>query len=257
MASFSALVVDDDENFRDSLGLLVAREGYEVRVAGGLDEARGRLAESCPDVVLVDLGLPDGSGLDLLRDEQAAASSEFIVITGNATVESAVEALRQGALDYLTKPLDRSRLKSVLASVARTREFKAEVRSLRGELRELGHFGAMVGRSPAMQLVYDLIARVAPTQAGVLLTGESGTGKELLARAIHEASPRRNKPFITINCSAMAENLLESELFGHEKGAFAGATRSQKGLFETADGGTSGRTHGGGTSAGGLISARM
>ena len=177
MARFSALVVDDDAILRDSLGLLVAREGYDVRYAGNRREARQRLQESMPDVVLLDLGLPDGDGIELLRDESLSAQCDFIVMTGNASVESAVEAMRDGSLDYLTKPVDLDRLRTVLAGIARTRQYRTEVRALRGELRQLGRFGRLVGRSPAMQRVYDLIARVAPTEASVLLTGESGTAR--------------------------------------------------------------------------------
>jgi DNA-binding NtrC family response regulator len=235
---FSALVVDDDRGFRESLALLVARAGCSVRAAASLAEARALLEEAAADVILVDLGLPDGSGIELLRDERIAATSELIVITGNATVDSAVQALREGALDYLTKPLDHARLGSTLAAVFRTRGYKAEVRGLREELRELGRFGRLVGRSPAMQRVYDLIARVAPTQAGVLLAGESGTGKELAAETIHLLSRRREGPFLAVNCGAIAKTLIESELFGHEKGSFTGADSGRRGYFEESDGGT-------------------
>ena len=238
MTTFSALVVDDDHGFRNSLGLLVGREGFEVREAADLKQARDRLEETAADVVLIDRGLPDGDGIELLHDERLAADSDFVVITGNASVDSAVQALRVGALDYLTKPIDHSRLKSILAGVSRTRRFRAEVRSLRGELRQLGRFGRLVGRSPAMQKVYDLIARVAPTQAGVLLTGESGTGKELAAETIHLLSRRRDGPFLAVNCGAIAPTLIESELFGHEKGSFTGADGSRRGYFEEANGGT-------------------
>ena len=238
MTRFSALVVDDDQDFRSSLALLVGREGFEVREAGSLKEARDRLGEAQVDVMLVDNGLPDGAGLELLRDEGLTADSEFVLITGNASVESAVQALRDGAADYLTKPIDRPRLKSILTGVKRARRFKAEVRSLRGELRQLGHFGRLVGRSPAMQEIYDLIARVAPTQAGVLLAGESGTGKELAAETIHLLSRRRDGPFLAVNCGAIAPTLIESELFGHEKGSFTGADSSRRGHFEEANGGT-------------------
>jgi len=238
MARFSVLVVDDDETFRDSLAVLVDREGFDVRTASSLAETREALARSWPDVILVDLHLPDGSGAELLDDEQVTARSETVLITGNATVESAVEAMRQGALSYLTKPLDPARLKSVLASASRTRAFKAEVGSLRDELRRLGRFGHLVGRSPAMQQVYDLIARVAPTQASVLLSGESGTGKELAAHTIHTLSRRHEGPFLAVNCGAVVKSLIESELFGHEKGSFTGAETSRQGYFERATGGT-------------------
>jgi DNA-binding NtrC family response regulator len=238
MDGFSALIIDDDAGFRESLGMLVAREGYEVREAAGLEAARQRLSERAADVVLIDLSLPDGDGIELLRDDSIRAGSEFIVVTGNASVESAVQALRDGALDYLTKPLDRARLKSILAGVARTRGFKMELARLRGELRELGRFGRLVGRTPPMQRLYDLIERVAPTEAGVLLTGESGTGKELAAETIHALSRRRERPFLAVNCAAVSKSLIESELFGHEKGSFTGAENRRRGYFEEAHGGT-------------------
>jgi len=234
----SALIVDDDTEFRASLALLVAREGFEVREAASLAEARQRIAEAGAELVLADLGLPDGDGIELLREPEIAANSEFVVVTGNATVPSAVQALRDGAADYLTKPVDRARLKSILAGVLRTRAFKAEVRGLRGELRELGRFGRMVGRSPVMQQVYDLIARVGPTQASVLLLGESGTGKELAAETIHKLSRRADKPFLAVNCGAVAATLIESELFGHVKGSFTGADSDRRGYFEEVRGGT-------------------
>jgi len=234
----SALIVEDDEIFRESLGQLVSREGFKVQQAMSLKQARQLLTEEIFDLVLVDLGLPDGSGIELLRDEDRVPGCEFIVITGNATVESAVAALRDGATDYLTKPHDRARLKSVLANVIRTRKLKDEVSTLRSELRELGRFDRLVGRSPAMQTVYDLISRVAPTDASVLLVGESGTGKELAAETIHHLSRRRDQLFLALNCGAIAKSLIESELFGHEKGSFTGADRSRRGHFEQAQGGT-------------------
>ena len=238
MPSLTALVVDDDADFRASLALLVRAEGVEVREAGSLAAARDVLGRWRPDVVLVDLGLPDGDGIELLRDEPTVAGGEFIVVTGNATVDSAVRALREGALDYLTKPIDHARLRSVLKGVLRTRGYKTQVRNLRSELRQLGRFEGLIGRSPVMQEVYDLISRVAPTQACVLLTGESGTGKERAATTIHQLSRRREGPFLAINCGAVARTLIESELFGHEKGSFTGADSSRRGYFEEARGGT-------------------
>jgi DNA-binding NtrC family response regulator len=196
------------------------------------------MAGEVPHVVLVDLVLPDGSGLELLREPAVQAGTDVVVVTGHASVDSAVEALREGAVDYLTKPLDRSRLRAVLSGVTRSRALRDEVSSLRGELRHLGRFGPMVGRSKPMQDVYDLISRVARTDASVLVTGESGTGKELVAETIHRLSARRNAPFIPVNCGAMAPTLIESELFGHEKGSFTGADRQRAGCFEQANGGT-------------------
>jgi DNA-binding NtrC family response regulator len=237
MADLTALIVEDDADFRASLAALVGRAEYATREAATLEQARAAIESQPPDVVLVDLGLPDGHGLELLRAPELPPL-EFIVITGNASVPTAVEALRAGALDYLTKPIDRARLEAVLANVARTRALKREIASLRGELRELGHFGAMVGRSAAMQKAYDLISRVARTDATVFLHGESGTGKELAAETIHALSRRRDRPFLSLNCGGITASLIESELFGHEKGSFTGADRRRLGYFEEASGGT-------------------
>ncbi len=238
MSALQALIIEDDENFRRSLELLVQREGLVTRSAGTLAEARECLAAGTPDVFLVDLTLSDGDGLAWLRSEPAASTSEVIVITGSTSVDSAVDALRGGALDYLTKPVDRGRLRGALANVARTRALKAEVGSLRGELRDLGRFGRMVGRSKQILEVYDLVARVAPTNATVLIMGESGTGKELVAETLHRCSPRKNAILLPVNCGAVSPNLIESELFGHERGSFTGADRQRKGCFERATGGT-------------------
>jgi DNA-binding NtrC family response regulator len=238
MAAFSALVVDDDPDFRSSVALLVGREGFRVHEAASIASARARLADTPVDLVMIDLQLPDGDGLDLVVEESGRPNTSFVVITGNASIGSAVDALRKNALDYLTKPVDHARLTSILAHVARTSALRAEVASLRGELRELGHFGPMIGRSKPMQEVYDLIARVAPTDASVLVMGESGTGKELVAQTIHSISRRKGAPFVAINCGAISPTLIESELFGHEKGSFTGADRRRRGFFEQADGGT-------------------
>jgi DNA-binding NtrC family response regulator len=238
MRTLTALIVDDDEDFRTSLDLLVQREGFATRGAGSLAEAAEQLAAGAPDVVLLDLTLPDGDGLVWLRQEPTAASVETIVITGSTSVDSAVDALRGGAIDYLTKPIDRARLRTTLMNVARTRALKEEVGSLRGELRDLGRFGRMVGRSKPMLEVYDLVARVAPTEATVLITGESGTGKELVAETIHRCSARKDAVLLPVNCGAVSPNLIESELFGHERGSFTGADRQRKGYFERVHGGT-------------------
>jgi two-component system, NtrC family, response regulator AtoC len=233
-----ALIVDDDQEFAHSLELLVKREQFETRTAASLGEARKAIAAERPDVILLDMGLPDGDGMEFVRSENASIGAEVIVITGQASVDSAVEALREGVLDYLVKPVDRARLKATLAHVARTRALKTEVHDLRGELRDLGRFGPMVGRSKAMQAVYDLIERVAPTDAHVFITGESGTGKELVAQTIHQLSVRRDGPMLPINCGAVSPQLIESELFGHERGSFTGADKQHKGYFERARGGT-------------------
>ena len=233
-----ALIVDDDADFRGTLARVVEAQGFQTATAATLAEARGRIAIGAPDVILADLQLPDGSGLDLRGDPAEAPRPELILMTGHASVDSAVEALRGGVLDYLTKPVDVPRLKAVLANVSRTLGYKQEIGSLRGELRRLGRFGSMIGSSPVMQAVYDLITRVAPTEATVLIAGESGTGKELVAQTLHTLGPRRSGPFVPVNCSAVPPNLIESELFGHERGSFTGATQQHRGVFERAAGGT-------------------
>ena len=234
---FRALLVEDDADFRASLARLVERENFTVLEAGSLKEARALLSEDPPDVAFVDPMLPDGSGLDLLSEEYSPRP-DFVVVTGNATVRSAVEALRNGAIDFLTKPVDRVRLHAILAHLARTQALRHKLVALRGDLRRLGRFGSMVGRSPAMQAVYELISRIGPTRAGVLITGETGTGKELVAETIHQMSPRAASPFVAVNCAAIAPNVIESELFGHIRGSFTGADRSRMGYFESASGGT-------------------
>jgi two-component system response regulator AtoC len=234
-----AYVIDDDPEFRASLEPLVKHERFEVRGAGTLAELRALVQECVPDVFLVDLELPDGDGLEFIREQsEQLGPLSVVVITGHASVDSAVAAIRGGALDYLTKPLDRARLKSVLKNVMRTRLLNAEVADLRGELRELGRFGSMIGRSEPMQQVFDMVARVAPTDASVLITGESGTGKELVAETIHQLSQRRDKRLCPINCGAVSPTLIESELFGHERGSFTGANRTREGYFELAHEGT-------------------
>src|SRR5689334_5164021 len=232
------LIVDDDANTREALAMLATQEGFTTAAAGSVAEARIQLVRQRPDVMLMDLKLPDGSGIELLEDLEDRASIETILITGHASVESAVEALRLGASDYLTKPVNMQRLRAVLSRVPKSGELRAEIGALRDELRRLGRFGRLVGRSPAMQEVYDKIARVAPTEATVLLLGESGTGKEIVARTIHDLSRRRNQPFLAINCGAISPNLIENEMFGHERGSYTGADRQHKGYFEQANGGT-------------------
>ncbi len=234
-----ALIVDDDKDTRTALAELVEAQGFTVASAGRLEEARSKSEEQIPDVVLVDLVLPDGDGMELLKAwADNGHDTDVVLITGHASVDTAVKALREGATDYLIKPLDFSRLESVLANIARTRELKGEIADLRRELRCLGRFGDLVGVSDAIQKVFDLVDRVAPTDASVLLTGESGTGKELVAATIHRLSARRKGPFVPLNCSATSASLVESELFGHERGSFTGASRQHRGIFEQASGGT-------------------
>jgi two-component system, NtrC family, response regulator AtoC len=233
-----ALLVDDDEAFVFGLAEAVKRDGFEVRTAGTLQEARQALHEQEPDALLIDLQLPDGSGLELLQAPEGRLPPGVIFISGNASVELAVEALRLGATDFLTKPVDFARVKMALANLSRTRELRRQVGALRGELRQLGRFGSIVGGSRPMQIVYDLVAKVAATDAAVFVLGETGTGKELVAQTLHDMSRRAKHPFLPINCGAVSPTLIESELFGHEKGSFTGADRSHRGHFERAHEGT-------------------
>ena len=235
---FTLLIVEDEINLRTALVALVEREGFQSVEAATLEEARKTLAQTVIDAVLVDLTLPDGDGLALIGDPNALGHPEYVVVTGDASAQTAVTALQRGALDYLTKPLDRSRLRSVLANIERTRALKSNVSGLRAHLSELGHFGEMTGRSESMRKVYGLIQRVAETEASVFVTGESGTGKELVAGTVHALSRRGTHPFLAVNCGSLSPTLIESELFGHEKGSFTGADRRRIGYFERAHGGT-------------------
>ncbi|HKT97545.1 MAG TPA: sigma-54 dependent transcriptional regulator [Paraburkholderia sp.] len=232
------LIVDDDAQTREALAAVVAEDGLTTAQAGDLREARIQLIRQMPDVVFTDLKLPDGSGTDLFQDLDPRSGVELVVITGHASVETAVDALKSGAIDYLVKPINLQRVKAILNRLPRAGDLKAEIGTLRGELRRMGRFGLMMGNSPAMQEVYDQISRVAPTPASVMLVGESGTGKEVAAQTIHQLSLRRKHEFLAVNCGAISPNLIESEMFGHERGSFTGADRQHKGYFERANGGT-------------------
>jgi DNA-binding NtrC family response regulator len=233
-----ALLVDDDPESLRALADLVQRAGFEAYTAATLGSARDALVDPVPDLVVIDLHLPDGTGLELVDDLRDHPDTEVVVVTGQGSINTAVEAIRNGAVDYLTKPIDFARLRKILGNVQRSVELRQEVDTLRTELRNLGRFGAFVGGSPAMQRVYDQIERVAPTDSTVLVTGETGTGKELAARTVHQLSRRSRQPFLPINCGAVPPNLIESEIFGHERGSFTGAAARHAGMFERADGGT-------------------
>ena len=234
----NALFVDDDVDFLAGLSEVMSEQGFDVATAHSLEQARQSLATRPADVVLLDLLLPDGDGVGLLREIKASTTSDVILVSGMATVDSAIEALRLGALDYLTKPVDTGRLRAVMAHVLRNRSLQSDVGALRVELRKFGRFGSIIGVSPAMQKVYDLITKVAPTDATVFITGESGTGKELVAQTICELSTRQRRPLLPLDFGAIPQNLIESELFGHERGSFTGATQLRRGCFERATGGT-------------------
>jgi two-component system, NtrC family, nitrogen regulation response regulator NtrX len=238
------LIVDDEKNIRRTVRMVLEGEGYTVDEASSGEEALARLPDIGPDVILLDVQLPGISGHDVMtamtkaRDEEAGkgqAEPLVIMISGHGTLADAVRATKAGAYDFLEKPLDRERLMVTLRNALERRAMVREVAGLRA-LAE-GRF-EMVGQSPAMAALYAQIAKVAPTRTRVLITGESGTGKELVARAIHRESQLRDRPFIKVNCAAIPPELIESELFGHERGAFTGAAARKKGLFELADGGT-------------------
>jgi DNA-binding NtrC family response regulator len=233
------LVVDDEPAERDGLARLVGQWGYEVETASSGEEALSLVETHHPAVVLTDLVLPEMDGLTLLQKlKETGRPPIVLLVTGHGTVETAVEAMRHGAFDYLTKPVDATRLQVLLEKSIEQESLSREVNFLRHQLRQKGSFGQLVGQSKGMQEVYRWIELAATSMAPVLVYGESGTGKELVARTIHELSNRRNKPFVAINCAAIPETLIESELFGHERGAFTGATERRLGCFELADTGT-------------------
>jgi len=233
-----ALLLEDDAASLDALERIVQRHGFTTSPVQTLASARKEVDANMPEFAVLDLDVPDGNGLELLEELHAGLQAEVIVVTGHGSIETAVDALRSGAADYLTKPIDTERLDGILESVKRTLELRKEVTRLRTELRRLGRFDQLVGSSPPMQEMYDLISRVAGTDSTVLLTGETGTGKDLVARTIHRLSARRDEPFLAVNCGAIQASLIESELFGHEPGSFTGASRTRKGVFELAAGGT-------------------
>lgn len=233
-----ALVVDDDPDSAASLRDLIAGEQFTVAVAHTLRDARRQIALQQPDILLLDLRLPDGNGMDLLADPKLVANSEVVLCTGHANLETSIQALRLGAADYLVKPVNLTQLQGVLSRIMKPAALQAEVQDLTASLDATGHFGHLWGRSPPMKRIYEQISRVAGTSVSVFITGESGTGKEVVAQTVHDLSRRRKRPFLAVNCGAISPNLIESEIFGHEKGSFTGAERQHQGFFERASGGT-------------------
>ena len=233
------LVADDDPAVRQSLERTLTREGYAVVLAPDGQAALERLQEGGVDLVLSDLKMPGLTGLELLREAKAVAPDvDVILLTAFGTVEEAVRAMKDGATDFLTKPFQRAQLTKVVRQALERRDLIAQNRALQKRLDDLLRQGNMIGTSPAFRRLMTLVQQVADSSATVLIQGESGTGKELVARAIHDRSSRRNGPFVAVNCAALPETLLESELFGYEKGAFTGAAGRREGRFELADGGT-------------------
>ncbi|HEV8582020.1 MAG TPA: sigma-54 dependent transcriptional regulator [Thermoanaerobaculia bacterium] len=229
----SVLVVDDEAAIRDSLHMILEYEGYRVDEAGSGSQALSKVAERAPDAILLDIKMPEMDGLELLKAlRERGYEMPVLMISGHADVQTAVEATRRGAFDFFEKPLQRERVLLSLRNAVEAYRLQSENRTLRTEPEQL------IGAAPAMRRLRETIERAAPTPATVLITGESGTGKELAARALHRMSPRRERPIVQVNCAAIPEDLIESELFGHEKGSFTGAVRRQTGKFVTADGGT-------------------
>src|SRR5262245_24437234 len=210
-----ALAVDDDPNFLSALAELIEAQGFTSSIATTLRDARHQLNRRAPDVALVDLFLPDGNGIDLIKDLDPGQRTEVVLMTGHADVESAVQALRLGASDYLTKPLDIGRLKGILGQVATEQVAARPAAEAERPARDVDRFGLLIGASAAMQEAYALLARVAATDATVFVIGESGTGKDLAAQTLHLFSARSRGPFLPLNCGAISPSLIESELFGH------------------------------------------
>ncbi|AGF78886.1 CheY-like receiver, AAA-type ATPase and DNA-binding domain-containing response regulator [Desulfocapsa sulfexigens DSM 10523] len=236
---YSILVVDDEPNYLIVLSELLRDEGFEVFTASSGTDGIAQVAEVDLDLVITDMQMPGMDGLQLLEKvKENNPNLPVIMITAFAEVEKAVAAMQAGAYNYLSKPFSNDELLVNINKAVHHYALLRENSRLRQEMLERTGYSGMVGKSRHMQQMYELIEKVAPTPSSVLITGESGTGKELVAKAIHYNSPRADKPFITVNCAALAENLLESELFGHEKGAFTGAVAMRKGRFELADGGT-------------------
>jgi DNA-binding NtrC family response regulator len=232
------LVVDDESSSRDGLSELLESWGYFSLKAKDGEEAVSIVRDSKPNIMICDLKMPRMDGLEVLRQTGGDSGITFIMLTAQGTIDSAVEAIKLGAYDYLTKPIDIVRLKNMLLQIDERLGIETEIKVLKQQLRQLGSFGSMTGKTPIMQEIFHQIEVAAPSTASVLISGSSGTGKELVAKAVHELSPRKASPFIAINCAAIPENLLESEIFGHEKGAFTGAIKTKEGCYELADHGT-------------------
>ena len=236
---FKLLVVDDEKNIREGLAASLAMDGYEVVCAADGSDAWNRFGKGDIDLVITDLRMPGMGGEELMRRILAETPGlPVIILTGHGTVENAVTAMRDGAWDFLTKPVNLDRLSLLVKRALANRELALQNRRLEEDLGLGRQFEKIIGKSAAMRKVFDTVSRAAPTKASILISGESGVGKELVADAIHEFSPRKGKPLIKVHCAALSANLLESELFGHEKGAFTGAVSRRRGRFELANGGT-------------------
>ncbi|MEK2690688.1 sigma-54-dependent transcriptional regulator [Bdellovibrio sp. GT3] len=233
------LVVDDEESIREFLEIMLKKEGYEITLAEDGQKAKDLLTKKSFDMIISDLQMPHVTGIELLKHvKESYPDTVFMLITAFGTTETAVEAMKMGAYDYLTKPFKIDEVRLNIQNALRSRNLEVENRTLKKELTKEYSFQSMVGNSPAMHVIFDMVKRVSQTPTNVLITGESGTGKEVVAKAIHYNGPLKDRPFVTVNCGAIPENLMESEMFGHKKGSFTGAVVDKAGLFEVADGGT-------------------
>jgi len=239
MSNPAILLIDDEEIMREVISRLLSREGYTVQTAPTADDGLAKLREEAFDLVLLDLMLPGKSGLQALEEILEFDPDIIVVmISAYASVENAVQATKAGAFDFVTKPFKNEELLHLIHNGLRQRALELENRRLKQSLEKRYAFESIIGKSEPMQRVFDLISHVGPSRSNVLITGESGTGKELVAKALHNTSPRKGKAFVAVNSGSIPQDLLESELFGHVKGAFTGAVATKKGLFEVADGGT-------------------
>ena len=239
MSKERILIVDDEESIREFLEIMLRREKYEVATASSAKKALKILEKENFDMVITDIQMPEMNGIELLgKIKDTDSDTVVIMVTAYGSTESAVEAMKLGAYDYITKPFKIDELKIIIKNALSANTLKQENIQLKRALEKKYSFQNIVGSSPSMLKLYDMIQRISQTKSNILINGESGTGKELIARAIHYNGPLKDKPFITINCGAIPENLLESEMFGHKKGSFTGAIADKKGLFEVADTGT-------------------
>ena len=233
------LVVDDEESIREFLDIMLRKEGFEVTLAEDGQKAIDLLKKKSFDMVISDLQMPNVTGMELLKHmRESYPDTRFMIVTAFGTTESAVEAMKMGAYDYITKPFKIDEVRLIIGNALRSRNLEVENRSLKKELSKEYNFQNIVGNSDVMHRIYEMIQRVSQTPTNVLITGESGTGKEMVAKAIHYNGPLKDHPFVTVNCGAIPESLMESEMFGHKKGSFTGAVADKSGLFEVADGGT-------------------
>ena len=233
------LVADDEQSMREFLDIMLKKEGYKVSLASNGEEVAKLVENDLFDLVLLDIRMPKLDGISALKKIKANTPETIVImITAYASADTAIKAMKEGAYDYITKPFKVDEIKLIIKNALEKKNLQKENILLKQAVRDRFHFGNIIGQSPKMVALYDLLEKVSPTKTNILVTGESGTGKELVAKAIHYNSPRKEKPFVTLNCGAIPESLIESELFGHMKGAFTDAIATKKGLFEVADEGT-------------------